>query len=147
MEKIDALKEIQQELTESGENMLSMLLSNTIERQSEKSTHTIGIIGDDLAGKSTIINSILGEPLLPTTVIPSAAEITIKYGNERAVYDRNGSLITDSDLAELVEEKDFLVVSTDNEFLKDNSLVFKEFRSLLNKPKIDDMELIGTLST
>ena len=47
MEKIDALKEIQQELTESGENMLSMLLSNTIERQSEKSTHTIGIIGDD----------------------------------------------------------------------------------------------------
>lgn len=146
MEKIDALKEIQQELTESGENMLSMLLSNTIERQSEKSTHTIGIIGDDLAGKSTIINSILGEPLLPTTVIPSAAEITIKYGNERAVYDRNGSLITDSDLAELVEEKDFLVVSTDNEFLKDNSLVFKEFRSLLNKPKIDDMELIVEVS-
>lgn len=146
MEKIDALKEIQQELTESGENMLSMLLSNTIERQSEKSTHTIGIIGDDLAGKSTIINSILGEPLLPTTVIPSAAEITIKYGNERAVYDRNGSLITDSDLAELVEEKDFLVVSTDNEFLKDNSFVFKEFRSLLNKPKIDDMELIVEVS-
>lgn len=136
---------IQNELKEIGNKTLSILLSNTLERQSEKNKHVIGFIGDDLVGKSTIINSLLGEAVLPTTIIPSLAETTITYGDESAIYDGNGDIIESSDLSQILEEKDYVSVMTNSEFLKSNSIVIKEFHGLLSKSKLKDMDLMSNV--
>lgn len=145
MEKQTQLIKIKEELKEIGDKSLVTFLSNVLERKSEKNTHVIGFVGDDLVGKSTIINSLLGENVLPTTVIPSLAETTIKYGNERGVYDRNGSIIENSDLSQSVEEKDYVSISVNNEFLKKNSLVIREFHYLLNKEKLSNIDTMDDI--
>lgn len=143
MEKIMELIKIQEELKKIDNATLSKFLSNTLERQAEKNIHVIGFVGDDLVGKSTIINSLLGENVLPTTIIPSLAEITIKYGDEQVAYDHNGSIIKDNDLSESVEEKEFVSISVNNEFLKNNSLMIKEFHGLLSKANLSDMDMMA----
>lgn len=141
--KIDAIRDLQQKLIECNNPELSMVLSNVVDRQSEKKFHTIGFMGDDLVGKSTVINSVLCEEILPTTIVPSTAETTIQYGNENAIYDINGSLIEHAELSELLEEEKFLTVSTRNEFLDENFLIFKEFHGLLSKSKLNDMNIMS----
>ena len=143
MEKLRELIEIQQELKESGNANLSKILSTILKRQWEKEAHIIGVIGDELVGKSTIINSVLGENFLPTTVIPSIAETTIMYGDENKIYNGNGSPIENGDLPQLLEEKGDISISINSEFLKSNSLVIKEFHGLLNKSKLKDMNLMA----
>lgn len=127
MEVSAKLKKIQEDLKESDNEMLSMLLASILERQSGRVPHVIGVLGDDLVGKSTIINSLLGETVIPVTSIPSLAEITIRYGSERVIYDGDGAIINDDDLLQSVEEKDILSITVNNEFLKDNSLIIKEY--------------------
>lgn len=143
MNQLEFLKEIQQEIDKSGNKSLAQMLDNVLTRQAVKNTYTIGFMGDDLVGKSTIINYILGEKILPATVIPSSAEITIKYGIETAVYDESGSVIEGTTLSQLVEEKDVLSISTNNDYLKENSLEIKEFHGLLSKSKLSDMDLMA----
>jgi ribosome biogenesis GTPase A len=44
------------------------------------------VIGQFERGKSTFINSILGDPVLPTSVVPLTSIVTIlKYGEEESV--------------------------------------------------------------
>ena len=143
MKKVELMKEIQQELDKCGNKALAQLLANVLTRQAEKNTHTIGFVGDDLVGKSTIINFILGENILPTTVIPSSAEITIGYGSETAVFDENGIVIEGDSLSQLTEERNVLSISTNNDYLKEKSLVVKEFHGLLSKSKLSDVNLMA----
>lgn len=143
MEKSINLIRIQEELKENGYTTLSVFLSNALERQSKKNTHVLGFMGDDLVGKSTIINSLLDEAILPTTIIPSLAETTIKYGDERVVYDGNSSIIVGDDLSQIIEENDYVSISVNNEFLKNNSLVIKEFHGLLSQSKLSDMTMMA----
>ena len=56
MEKTKELGDIQNELRACGYEKMSVMLSNVLERQREKNIRTLGIIGDDLVGKSTVIN-------------------------------------------------------------------------------------------
>ena len=145
MEVSAKLKKIQEDLKESDNEMLSMLLASILERQSGRVPHVIGVLGDDLVGKSTIINSLLGETVIPVTSIPSLAEITIRYGSERVIYDGDGAIINDDDLLQSVEEKDILSISVNNEFLKDNSLIIKEYHGGLRESKINDLKTMNDL--
>lgn len=99
-------------------------------------------MGDDLVGKSTIINSFLGDEILPTSIIPSLAETTIKYGNERVIYDSNGSIVDENDLLQSIEENDSISVFVNNEFLKNNSLIIKEYHNLLSQSNLSDMAML-----
>lgn len=142
MEKSIELIKIKEELEEVGYATLSAFLSNALERQSEKDTHILGFVGDDLVGKSTIINSFLGDEILPTSIIPSLAETTIKYGNERVIYDSNGSIVDENDLLQSIEENDSISVFVNNEFLKNNSLIIKEYHNLLSQSNLSDMAML-----
>ena len=118
------------------------LLTSYIIRQQKKSTHVVGIIGDDLVGKSTIINLILGQDILPTSPIPSSSEITIKYGSNNKVMDEFGDDIEDYDLTKLSEESNGFTLEINNEYLNNNHLILKEFHGLLSKQKINDVNLM-----
>ena len=87
MVDFEKLQEISNLLEDCNNKELAGLLSNFIESHNKGSIKTIGFLGDDLVGKSTIINYILGENVLPTTIIPTTSEITIKYGEKPYIYD------------------------------------------------------------
>ena len=145
MEKAAVLGEIQHELEVCGNKKMSDLISNVLERQADKNIRTLGIIGDDLVGKSTIINYLLGEEVLPTTVIPTTAEITIKHGLTERIYGTDGSVYEKDKLSQLTEELEYLIIEVDNAFLKDNALKLKEFHGLLSKSKLSNMNLMSEI--
>lgn len=138
-----ALGEIQHELEECGNKKMSDLISNVLERQEAKNIRTLGIIGDDLVGKSTIINYLLGKEILPTTVIPTTAEITIKHGQTERICGTDGTVYEKDKLSQLAEELEYLTIELDNAFLKDNALELKEFHGLLSKSKLSNMNLMS----
>ena len=56
MVDFEKLKEISNLLDDCNNKELAALLSNFIESCSKGGTKTVGFVGDDLVGKSTIIN-------------------------------------------------------------------------------------------
>lgn len=134
--------DIQESLRNLGYSLYADLLSNYSEKRKNERNHLIGFIGDDLVGKSTIINMILGEEVLSTSVIPSAAEITVRYGESREVFLSSEKIEDSSDIEELIEEKNKIVFNIPNTFLKDNCLEFREFHGLLSKQKIKDFSFM-----
>ena len=142
MVDFEKLKEISNLLGDCNNKELAALLSNFIESYSKGGTKTVGFVGDDLVGKSTIINYILDENVLPTTIIPTTPEITIKYGDKYSIYDEHGVMIPDGDLVQLEETSSNVTIAVNNSYLKDKTLEFKEFHGLFSKKKLDDISLI-----
>lgn len=142
MVDFEKLREISNLLGDCNNKELAGLLSNFIESYNKGGTKTIGFLGDDLVGKSAIINYILGENVLPTTIIPTTAEITIKYGEKSSVYDEHGAEVSDSDLEQLGETSSNVTIAVNNSYLKDKPLEFKEFHGLFSKRKLDDISLM-----
>lgn len=142
MVDFEKLKEISNLLGNCNNKELAALLSNFIESYSKGGTKTIGFVGDDLVGKSTIINYILGEKVLPTTIIPTTPEITIKYGDKYSIYDEHGVMVPDGDLAQLEETSSNVTIAVNNSYLKDKTLEFREFHGLFSKKKLDDISLM-----
>ncbi len=56
---------------------------------------TVSVIGQFKRGKSTLVNAILGEPLLPVGIIPVTSAVTrIRYGQRSAeVHFENGAIL------------------------------------------------------
>lgn len=142
MVDFEKLKEISNLLGDCNNKELAALLSNFIESYSKGGTKTIGFVGDDLVGKSTIINYILGEKVLPTTIIPTTPEITIKYGDKYLIYDEHGVMVPDGDLVQLEETSSNVTIAVNNSYLKDKTLEFREFHGLFSKKKLDDISLM-----
>lgn len=142
MVDFEKLQKISNLLGECNNKELAGLLANFIESHSKGGTKTVGFVGDDLVGKSTIINYILGENVLPTTIIPTTPEITIKYGDKYSIYDEQGVMVPDSDLVQLEEISSNVTIVANNSYLKDKSLEFKEFHGLFSKKKLDDISLM-----
>ena len=142
MVDFEKLREISNLLGDCNNKELAGLLVNFIESHSKGGTKTVGFVGDDLVGKSTIINYILGENVLPTTIIPTTPEITIKYGDKYSIYDEQGVMVPDSDLVQLEEISSNVTIVANNSYLKDKSLEFKEFHGLFSKKKLDDISLM-----
>ena len=65
----------------------------------------VAIIGQFKAGKSSFLNSLIGQPILPVGAIPVTTAITrLQYGNiERAVVRHFDGLTTDVSLADIAE--------------------------------------------
>ena len=142
MVDFEKLQEISNLLEDCNNKELAGLLSNFIQSHNKGSVKTIGFLGDDLVGKSTIINYILGKNVLPTTIIPTTPEITIKYGEKPYIYDEQGVIVSDSDLVQLEETSSDISIVINNSYLKDKSLEFKEFHGLFSKKKLDDISLM-----
>lgn len=142
MVDFEKLQQISNLLVECNNKELAELLANFIESHNKDGTKTIGFLGDDLVGKSTIINYILDYNVLPTTIIPTTPEITIKYGEEPSIYDEHGVMVSDNDLLQLEETSSNVTIVANNSYLKDKSLEFKEFHGLFSKKKLDDISLM-----
>nr|WP_288915895.1 hypothetical protein [uncultured Lachnoanaerobaculum sp.] len=142
MVDFEKLKEISNLLDDCNNKELAALLSNFIESCSKGGTKTVGFVGDDLVGKSTIINYILDYSVLPITIIPTTPEITIKYGDKYSIYDEHGVMVPDGDLAQLEETSSNVTIAVNNSYLKDKTLEFREFHGLFSKKKLDDISLM-----
>ncbi|MGE5409564.1 MAG: dynamin family protein [Clostridiales bacterium] len=63
--------------------------NSTLERLLQKQFFEIAFVGEFTAGKSTLINALLGENILPTRLEPTTAKITkIRYSEKPAVMLR-----------------------------------------------------------
>lgn len=59
---------------------------------------TIGFTGHFSAGKSSMINALLGETILPSSPIPTSANIVeIRAGKDKAIYQLNDGTYTEDD--------------------------------------------------
>lgn len=138
----EKLNSIHEKLKNAEYSMYADLLSSYLVNCDDKENWIIGFVGDDLVGKSTIINVILENELLPTSVIPSMAEVTLKYGEQEKILTSTGEAEKRT-LAELIEADNFVEVITSNSFLKENSLVIKEFHGIINKQKLSNITLMS----
>ena len=63
----------------------------------EKQEMTVSVIGQFKRGKSTLVNGILGDKVMPVGIVPVTAVVTtVKYGEERTarVHFENGAVVT-----------------------------------------------------
>jgi hypothetical protein len=139
MSREEILYGIHNELLEAGYSGYANLLSNYLLKSCDDMGRVIGVAGDDLTGKSSIINELVGTKLLPTSVIPSRAGITITTGDKDAVIGSDDL----AKLAELIEEAEHVEVVTSNEFMKRNLLTIKEFHGLISREKSADLALLS----
>lgn len=66
--------------------------------KSGKKEVTIGFTGHFSAGKSSMINALLGETILPSSPIPTSANIVeIRAGKDKAIYQLNDGTYTEDD--------------------------------------------------
>ena len=140
---LKGLIEIQNVLKENGYPIYADLVSNYVIKYKGREKRVIGFVGDDLVGKSTIINLFLDRNILPTSVIPTVAEISINYGEEERVFLKSGEEAGFNNITELGEEESFLNIVISDEFLREHLLEIKEFHGLLGKQKISDMTVMS----
>ena len=69
-----------------------------LEEKLNKQEMTVSVIGQFKRGKSTLVNGILGEKVMPVGIVPVTAVVTtVKYGERGArVYFENGAVIDTS---------------------------------------------------
>lgn len=119
---------IQQKLINVGYDGYANMLSNYLLKSNEYEARMIGVVGDDLVGKSSVINALLNENILPTSVIPSEADITLKYSDTTDAIC--GKL---ENLEDLLDEKNSIEIFSNNDFLHSASLAVKEYHGIVNK--------------
>lgn len=84
-------------LSESDHNQLSDKVIDLYEKWQKKEV-TIGFTGHFSAGKSSMINALLGETILPSSPIPTSANIVeIRAGKDKAIYQLNDGTYTEDD--------------------------------------------------
>jgi len=106
IEKIGAIQEIS-----SGRDngKIADNLGEIREKLIENRFHLV-VLGQFKRGKSTFINSIIGEPILPTSVVPLTSIVTmIKYGQQKkieVIFDEgNRQFISQEELPDYVTER------------------------------------------
>lgn len=90
----------------------------------------IAVVGEILRGKSTWINQLLGQNLLPVDVIPSNCVVTLKYRPQQQIADAEGNLLTGVSIGEAMEENSSLTLCTPNRNLKELDISITEYPGL-----------------
>jgi len=112
----------------------------------ESDFYTVVVVGEFKRGKSTFINALIGEDLLPVDVTPTTATINIlAWGKDRSlmVYKKNGQVeempLTRQPLARFImgadfdaEDIDFLKITLPADILKNKVM-------LVDTPGVDDI--------
>jgi len=95
--------------TENGANHPSLLSARSALERLEGNRFNLVVLGQFKRGKSTFLNALLGDPLLPTAVVPLTAIVTLmRYGERERieVHFRDGRVreVTRSELADYITE-------------------------------------------
>jgi GTP-binding protein EngB required for normal cell division len=114
----ELLKTVQEICTKHGITALTPRLDATSEFLSKKSSVDVAILGQFKAGKSALINSIIGSAILPTGVLPLTCIITrIQYGE----VPRSTAMHTDGQIEQIsLQTVEDLVAESENPVNKKN---------------------------
>lgn len=95
----------------------------------EKSDGTcrIAVVGELLRGKSTFVNDLLGENLLPAGVVPTNCTVTLEYGEQKQILDAEKRPLADVQLEDAVFDHSRLIVRAPNERLKKLNAAITEY--------------------
>lgn len=92
---IDLARQTESLLTDSELCGAEAARARTVAERLENRRITVSVIGQFKRGKSTLVNAILGEPLLPVGIVPVTSAVTrIQYGERAAeVHFENGAVV------------------------------------------------------
>ena len=111
----------------------------------------IAFCGHFSAGKSTMINTLLGVKLLPSNPIPTSANVVKIRGGEKAarVYTRAGEVVTFDPDTEMEKLKQFAVDGDTVEWVEVQypGTFLDEHASLLDTPGIDSTDAAHKIAT
>ncbi|TGV00225.1 dynamin family protein, partial [Mesorhizobium sp. M00.F.Ca.ET.186.01.1.1] len=111
----------------------------------------IAFCGHFSAGKSTMINTLLGVNLLPSNPIPTSANVVKIRGGEKAarVYTMNGDVVTFDPDTEMEKLKQFAVDGDTVESVEVSypGTLLDEHSSLLDTPGIDSTDAAHKIAT
>lgn len=145
---INNVKKVSEIAMQSGFSEIAKTTNKIIE-DNNKSKFSIAVVGEFSRGKSTFINKLLGQEILPVGNLPTTAMITsLQFGESQkiSVYDKNNSNLGDFEISEkswdeiyqnktpevLSEEEACVLVN--NYWLKENNL------EILDTPGAGDLE-------
>lgn len=99
MNELDVIKKVIDTLSKNAKcrARYASELDNFLNRkkQAESSKYRLGVIGVTSSGKSTMINSLLGESLLPAVARPSSSQLVSCFhstNRHATVYFQNGKI-------------------------------------------------------
>lgn len=137
------LKTLQKTLREEGKKTYAEWLAPYDERNGGHCR--IAVVGELLRGKSTFLNELLGERLLPTDIVPSDCTITLEYGEKEQLLDGEQQLLEGVQLADAADDNARLTVRIPNERLKKLNVSITEHPGLGKFQKDEDFLAMNTL--
>ena len=135
------IREIQNELRTLGHEDYASLLEPYAEKT--RTLRRVAFAGEQLSGKSTIINALLGREVVPAGVLPTNCKILVTPAEMDSVVLPDG---TREDLAgaeDLCGRLPALTIEADIPFLSENKIEFMEFPEVLGK-KFDGLSELYT---
>lgn len=161
VQEIEAIESSQPALAANFEQAVSELLSSGDEKNAAKlrqvaeklgnGEFNIAFCGHFSAGKSTMINTLLGVNLLPSNPIPTSANVVKIRGGEKAarVYTRNNGVIAFDPDTEMEELKKYAVDGDTVEWVEVSypGTFLHEKTSLLDTPGIDSTDAAHKIAT
>lgn len=94
LEKVKQLETLFSKYEITGRELMQV---RTLAEKIEKQEMTVSVIGQFKRGKSTLVNGILGDKVMPVGIVPVTAVVTtVKYGEEKTarVHFENGAVVT-----------------------------------------------------
>lgn len=88
LDRMEKMMELEKQLQKSGDSIHATKLKELQEKYASQQTY-ITFCGHFSAGKSSLINYLCGEKLLPSSPIPTSANVvSIRHGEEQALVQR-----------------------------------------------------------
>lgn len=137
------LKTLRKTLQEEGKTTYAEWLAPYDER--EDGHCRIAVVGELLRGKSTFLNELLGEKLLPTDIVPTDCTITLEYGEKEQLLDGEQQPLEGVQLADAADDNARLTVRIPNERLKKLNVSITEHPGLGKFRTDEDFLAMNTL--
>ncbi|WP_035299998.1 dynamin family protein [Brevibacillus thermoruber] len=146
----DTLERIGSMMEETGDGTTPGKMAQLAEK-TRRAELNIAFCGHFSAGKSTMINTLLGVNLLPSNPIPTSANVVKIRGGEKAarVYTRSSGVLTFDPDTEMEKLKQFAVDGDTVEWVEVSypGTFLDERSSLLDTPGIDSTDAAHKIAT
>ncbi|GED69250.1 hypothetical protein BRE01_29520 [Brevibacillus reuszeri] len=143
-------EQLAEQMKEQGDSKTPAKLLQLAEK-TKKAELNIAFCGHFSAGKSTMINTLLGVNLLPSNPIPTSANVVKIRGGEKAarVYTNASGVITFDPDTEMEKLKQFAVDGDTVESVEVSypGTFLDEYSSLLDTPGIDSTDAAHKIAT
>ena len=140
---IEKITEIDNKLKKLGYNAYSDLLKPYLNGKTDEKKK-IAIVGDSLVGKSTFINWLLNEDILPTGVLPVSSKIRISYAEEKVITDSEGNVVDEKNLKKKLLETSSINIYTNSD--KMNPKIYLcELPDFISYGKNNDLSVMSEL--